>query len=108
MITPPPNRIRLATGVFKLVADAYEVSPLCIQAPGRTAIAAHVRQVSCYLLHHLGFVHQDIAQAIRRRDHGTSIHACKSVKNSRAVDPAFDSLMARLTDEAEQLLNPQE
>ena len=108
MITPPPKRIRLVTGVFKLVADVYEVSPKCIQAPGRTAIAAHVRQVSCYLLYHLGFVHQDIALAIRRRDHGTSIHACKAIRNSRATDPAFDSLMVRLTDEAECLLNTQE
>lgn len=76
-------------GIQKRVADYYQLRPSDMVSKRRPANIAIPRQIAMYLSriltkHSL----QEIGENFGGRDHGTVIHACRSVENMMEQDPS--------------------
>jgi chromosomal replication initiator protein len=88
--------------IQKRVADHYQIRHSDMTSKRRPANIAIPRQIAMYLTRQLTkHSLQEIGDAYGGRDHGTVIHACKSVDNMLEQDPAvrgaIDYLKAQLS-----------
>ncbi|MDF9826383.1 chromosomal replication initiator protein [Ereboglobus sp. PH5-5] len=75
--------------IQKRVSDHYELRPGDMVSKRRPANIAFPRQIAMYLARQLTkHSLQEIGAAFGGRDHGTVIHACKTVENMMEQDPS--------------------
>ncbi len=83
--------------IQRRVAEEFDIRPADINGRRRTANIAHPRQIAMYLARkHTKSSLQDIGAAFGGRDHGTVIHAAKTVEQRLAKDSDLRDLVARL------------
>ncbi len=74
-------------GIQKRVADHYQLRHSDMQSKRRPNAIAFPRQIAMYLSRQLTrHSLQEIGEAFGGRDHGTVIHACKTVENMMETD----------------------
>ncbi len=95
-----PNSHRITVGdIQKAVAHVFDLRIADITGRRRTAQVAHSRQIAMYLSRkHTNLSLQDIGSAFGGRDHGTVIHATRTVERKMADDAEVRKLVARLED----------
>lgn len=80
------------------VAEEFHLCTSDINGPRRTAAIAHPRQVAMYLARkHTCNSLQDIGAAFGGRDHGTVLHATRTIENKMLKDPALRGLLERFS-----------
>ncbi len=83
--------------IQRRVAEEFDIRLSDINGRRRTANIAHPRQVAMYLARkHTESSLQDIGAAFGGRDHGTVIHAARSVEQKLEKDSALRELVTRL------------
>lgn len=83
--------------IQRRVAEEFDIRLADMTGRRRTAHIAHSRQVAMYLSRKLtGRSLQDIGEAFGGRDHGTVIHAAKTVEKKIASDSAVRDLIAKV------------
>jgi chromosomal replication initiator protein len=83
------NQLTLET-IQKRVADHYQIRHSDMTSKRRPANIAMPRQIAMYLARQLTkHSLQEIGEAFGGRDHGTVIHACKTVENMMEQDDAI-------------------
>ncbi|MCD7799071.1 MAG: chromosomal replication initiator protein DnaA [Akkermansiaceae bacterium] len=94
------NSHRITVGdIQKAVAHVFDLRIADITGRRRTAQVAHSRQIAMYLSRkHTNLSLQDIGSAFGGRDHGTVIHATRTVERKMADDAEVRKLVARLED----------
>lgn len=79
------------------VADEFNIRVADLNGRRRTAVVAQSRQVAMYLARkHTGRSLQDIGAAFGGRDHGTVLHAERSIEQKIAVDTLLNERVQRL------------
>jgi chromosomal replication initiator protein len=86
----------LATRICLEVGILYDVCPSSLFEPGRPATITLARQVAMYLLRKKSNAVLISIGNLFHRDHGTVIHAVKSVDARRQADRAFHSTLSSL------------
>lgn len=82
--------------IQKVVAQLFDLRISDITGRRRTAQVAHCRQIAMYLCRKLTSLSlQDIGSAFGGRDHGTVIHAAKTIEGKIAADPEVRTLVAQ-------------
>lgn len=82
------------------VADAFNLRVADLNGRRRTAAIAHPRQIAMFLArHHTGSSLQDIGAAFGGRDHGTVIHATRTIEKKLETDPDLRAIVSRLRAE---------
>jgi chromosomal replication initiator protein len=94
--THGPRFQALATRICHEVAVSFDVCPSSLFEAGRPATITLARQVSMHLLRLKSKASLVSIGDLFRRDHGTVIHALKSIQARRDTDPAFDSELTTL------------
>lgn len=80
------------------VADEFNIRVADLNGRRRTALVAQGRQVAMYLARkHTGRSLQDIGAAFGGRDHGTVLHAERSIEQKMAADTLLNERVQRLT-----------
>jgi chromosomal replication initiator protein len=80
------NRLNIE-GIQKRVADHYQIRHTDMTSKRRPNAIAFPRQIAMYLCRQLTrHSLQEIGEAFGGRDHGTVIHACKTVENMMETD----------------------
>ena len=83
--------------IQKMVADEFNIRVTDINGRRRTANIAHPRQVAMYLARkHTDLSLQDIGAAFGGRDHGTVIHASKTIEEKLGSDSQLQEIVSRL------------
>ncbi len=83
--------------IQRRVAEEFDIRLTDINGRRRTANIAHPRQIAMYLARkHTESSLQDIGAAFGGRDHGTVIHAARSVEQKLEKDSALRELVTRL------------
>lgn len=83
--------------IQRRVADEFDIRLADMTGRRRTAHIAHSRQVAMYLSRKLtGRSLQDIGEAFGGRDHGTVIHAAKTIERKMADNAAVRDLIAKV------------
>ncbi len=83
--------------IQRRVAEEFDIRLADINGRRRTANIAHPRQVAMYLARkHTESSLQDIGAAFGGRDHGTVIHAARTVEQRLAEDSALRELVTRI------------
>ena len=83
--------------IQKMVADEFNIRVTDINGRRRTANIAHPRQVAMYLARkHTDLSLQDIGDAFGGRDHGTVIHASKTIEEKLSTDSRLQEIVSRL------------
>jgi chromosomal replication initiator protein len=95
------NRLNIE-GIQKRVADHYQIRHSDMTSKRRPSAIAFPRQIAMYLSRQLTrHSLQEIGQAFGGRDHGTVIHAVKTVENMMeqddSVQGSVDFLKSQLT-----------
>ncbi len=91
-----PNRISI-DDIQRLVAEEFELRVADLTGKRRTANIAHPRQIAMYLARkHTETSLQDIGEAFGGRDHGTVIHAAKTVEQKLAANAELREQVSRL------------
>ncbi len=81
-----------------LVAQEFKIRVADINGRRRTANVAHPRQVAMYLARkHTQSSLQDIGAAFGGRDHGTVIHATKTIEEKLSSDYELQEVISRLS-----------
>jgi chromosomal replication initiator protein len=76
--------------IQKRVADHYQIRHSDMTSKRRPANIAMPRQIAMYLARHLTkHSLQEIGEAFGGRDHGTVIHACKTIENLMEQDDSI-------------------
>lgn len=79
------------------VADEFNIRLADINGRRRTAVIAHPRQVAMYLARkHTDTSLQDIGAAFGGRDHGTVIHASRTIEQKMKDDSELRAVVTRL------------
>ncbi|MGN0865362.1 MAG: chromosomal replication initiator protein DnaA [Akkermansia sp.] len=79
------------------VADEFNIRVADLNGRRRTALVAQGRQVAMYLARkHTGRSLQDIGAAFGGRDHGTVLHAERSIEQKMVVDTLLNERVQRL------------
>ena len=79
------------------VADEFQIRLADINGRRRTAAIAHPRQVAMYLARkHTEVSLQDIGAAFGGRDHGTVLHAARTIEQKMQDDAELRSVVDRL------------
>ena len=79
------------------MADEFNIRLADINGRRRTAAIAHPRQVAMYLARkHTDTSLQDIGAAFGGRDHGTVLHAAKTIEQKMKEDSELRSVVDRL------------
>ena len=85
------------TAIQKLVAEEFHIKISDLNGRRRTANIAHPRQVAMYLARkHTQFSLQDIGAAFGGRDHGTVIHAAKTIEEKLADDTELNEVITKI------------
>ena len=83
--------------IQRRVAEEFNIRVADINGRRRTANIAHPRQVAMFLARrHTQNSLQDIGAAFGGRDHGTVIHATKTIEEKMETDPTLRDLVDRL------------
>lgn len=83
--------------IQRVVADAFGVPLWTMVAKDRPEYIAKPRMVAMSLARELtGLSFNTIGQAFGGRDHGTVIHACRTVKDWASIEPALAELIEQL------------
>lgn len=86
------------TDIQNIVAQEFKIRISDINGRRRTANIAHPRQVAMYLARkHTQSSLQDIGAAFGGRDHGTVIHAAKTIEEKLAADYELREVIERLS-----------
>ena len=81
----PPSRIDV---IQKRVAEHFDIRLADMTSKRRPENIAFPRQIAMFLARHLTESSLSaIGEAFGGRDHGTVLHACRSVKDRMEVDP---------------------
>lgn len=93
--------------IQKRTAEFHDVRLSDLLGRKRTAQIAHARQVAMYLCREfIGATYQEIGDAFGGRDHGTVMHACRSIKakcqKQEKVRHQLDRLHGDLTEPPER------
>ena len=84
--------------IQNLVAQEFKIRVADINGRRRTANIAHPRQVAMYLARkHTQSSLQDIGAAFGGRDHGTVIHAAKTIEEKLSSDYELQEVITRLS-----------
>ena len=84
--------------IQSLVAQEFKIRVADINGRRRTANIAHPRQIAMYLARkHTGNSLQDIGAAFGGRDHGTVIHAAKTIEEKMGYDAELTEVISRLS-----------
>ncbi len=79
------------------VARVFGLKVTDLSSPRRTAKIAHPRQIAMYLSRRFTQMSlQSISSAFGKRDHGTVIHATRTVEQKMQKDPALRDLISRM------------
>ncbi len=79
------------------VARVFDLKVADLSSPRRTAKIAHPRQIAMYLSRRFTQLSlQSISSAFGKRDHGTVIHATRTVEQKMQKDPALRDLISRM------------
>ena len=83
--------------IQRSVAEEFHIKMSDLSGRRRTANIAHPRQVAMYLARkHTQCSLQDIGAAFGGRDHGTVIHAAKTIEEKLQNDPELNEIINRL------------
>ncbi len=83
--------------IQKVVAQLFDLRISDITGRRRTAQVAHCRQIAMYLCRKLTSLSlQDIGSAFGGRDHGTVIHASKTIESKIVTDPEVRRLVTQV------------
>ena len=83
--------------IQKRVAEEFNIRVADINGRRRTANIAHPRQIAMFLARrHTQSSLQDIGAAFGGRDHGTVIHAARTIEEKMENDPGLRNLLDRL------------
>jgi chromosomal replication initiator protein len=83
--------------IQKRVAEEFNIKVADLNGRRRTANIAHPRQVAMYLARkHTQCSLQDIGAAFGGRDHGTVIHAAKTIEEKLISDSQLNEIVNRL------------
>ena len=98
-----PTRRHVATGgltveaIQERVAEEFNIRLADMNGRRRTAAVAHPRQVAMYLARkHTEFSLQEIGAAFGGRDHGTVLHAARSIESKLKEDPELGKQLERI------------
>lgn len=84
--------------IQNLVAQEFKIRVADINGRRRTANVAHPRQIAMYLARkHTQSSLQDIGAAFGGRDHGTVIHATKTIEDKMSQDAQLSDVINRLS-----------
>lgn len=84
--------------IQRRVADEFNIRQADLNGRRRTADIAHPRQIAMYLARrYTQLPLQDIGAAFGGRDHGTVIHATKTIKQKMSKDPDLRAIINRMT-----------
>lgn len=84
--------------IQQLVADEFKVRVADINGRRRTAAIAHPRQIAMYLARkHTQRSLQDVGAAFGGRDHGTVLHAERTIETKLQQDAALRDCLSRLS-----------
>lgn len=84
--------------IQNLVAQEFKIRVADINGRRRTANVAHPRQIAMYLARkHTQSSLQDIGAAFGGRDHGTVIHATKTIEDKMGYDASLTEIINRLS-----------
>ena len=84
--------------IQNLVAEEFHIRVSDINGRRRTANIAHPRQVAMYLARkHTQLSLQDIGAAFGGRDHGTVIHATKTIEDKIADDSQLREVISKIS-----------
>ena len=84
--------------IQNLVAQEFKIRVADINGRRRPANIAHPRQVAMYLARkHTQSSLQDIGAAFGGRDHGTVIHAAKTIEEKLSSDYELQEVITRLS-----------
>ena len=84
--------------IQNLVAQEFKIRVADINGRRRTANVAHPRQIAMYLARkHTQSSLQDIGAAFGGRDHGTVIHATKTIEDKMSQDAQLSEVINRLS-----------
>ncbi len=79
------------------VARVFDLKVADLSSPRRTAKIAHPRQIAMYLSRRFTQLSlQNISSAFGKRDHGTVIHATRTIEQKMHKDPALRDLISRM------------
>ena len=96
MSDEPVARLSIKT-IQECVADEFQLRVADLNGRRRTANIAHPRQLAMFLArHHTGCSLQDIGAAFGGRDHGTVIHATRTIEQKMQEDADLRSTVNRL------------
>ena len=83
--------------IQQCVADEFEIRVADLNGRRRTANIAHPRQIAMFLArHHTACSLQDIGAAFGGRDHGTVIHATRTIESKMRQDEELKSRITRM------------
>ncbi|MBT9449573.1 chromosomal replication initiator protein DnaA [Akkermansia glycaniphila] len=84
--------------IQRRVSEQFDIRLSDMSSRRRTANIAHPRQIAMYLSRQLtGSSLQDIGEAFGGRDHGTVIHAAKTIERKMKTDPQVRSVVEKMT-----------
>ena len=85
--------------IQKRVASEFGLRVEDINGRRRTASIAHPRQLAMFLARqHTGCSLQDIGEAFGGRDHGTVLHAMRTIEEKLRVDSSLREVITRVTE----------
>ncbi len=97
MLSEERNTQVTIADIQRRVAEEFDIRLADINGRRRTANIAHPRQVAMYLARkHTECSLQDIGAAFGGRDHGTVIHAARTIEQKLEEDTALRELIQRL------------
>lgn len=84
--------------VIKMVSAAFGISTELIKSRIRTQPVSEARQVSAYIMHlqSLGTA-SEIAEALGKHDHGTTLHSVRQIQNRIDTEPKFCEKVLKLS-----------
>jgi chromosomal replication initiator protein len=84
--------------IQRRVAEEFNIRVADINGRRRTANIAHPRQMAMFLARrHTQSSLQDIGAAFGGRDHGTVIHAAKTIEEKMELDPELRNVIERIS-----------
>lgn len=88
--------------ILDTVCSVFGVEKAQLRTPSRKAVLALPRQVAMYLIKkHTSASYNMIAQLLKRNDHTTIMHGCKTIEGRIGIEP---SLKARIEQIEQELL----
>ncbi len=84
--------------IQRLIAEEFDIRVCDLTGRRRTANVAHPRQLAMYLARkHTDITLQDIGAAFGGRDHGTVIHAARTIEQKLANNATLEAVVKRVS-----------